>query len=106
MYLSKLSLLNFKNYLSSDIDLCSRINCFVGLNGVGKTNLLDAIYYLSFCKSNFNPIDTENIHFGEEFFMIQGSYVTDFEEFIISCGVKKNQKKSFRKNKKRILQII
>ncbi len=61
MYLSNIKISNFKTYEEVDVDFCSNVNCLVGNNGVGKTNLLDAIYYLSFCKSYFNPIDTQNI---------------------------------------------
>ena len=62
MFLKQLSILNFKNYEEAQLDFSEKINCFLGNNGEGKTNLLDAIYYLSFCKSYFNPIDSQNIN--------------------------------------------
>jgi len=74
VYLKKLSLINFKNYSELELNFSAKINCFIGRNGVGKTNLLDAIYYLSMCKSYLNPIDTQNIKYEEDFFVIQGGY--------------------------------
>ena len=72
MILQKLSLLNYKNFTSQSFDFDPKINCFVGLNGVGKTNVLDAIYHLSFGKSYFNPITLQNIKHGEDFFVTEG----------------------------------
>ena len=83
-----------------ELKISKRINCFVGNNGVGKTNLLDAIYYLSFCKSYFNPIDSQNIKFDQPFFVIQGKYEMDNKTVDLYCGLKKGQKKQFKKNKK------
>lgn len=97
MYLRRLKLANFKNYTDSDVEFCDNVNCLVGNNGVGKTNLLDAIYYLSFCKSYFNPIDSQNIHQGEEFFAIHGTYN---DETLISCILKKGQNKQLKFNHK------
>ncbi|MBL4568729.1 MAG: AAA family ATPase, partial [Flavobacteriaceae bacterium] len=77
MYLQRLSLVNFKNIEAQSFDFQKKINCFVGNNGVGKTNILDAIYYLSFSKSYFNPIAGQNIKHGEGFFMIEGTYLLD-----------------------------
>ncbi|MDP7430764.1 MAG: AAA family ATPase, partial [Flavobacteriales bacterium] len=74
MYLKKLSLLNFKNHSESNFQFGKKVNCFVGDNGSGKTNILDAIYYLSFCKSYFNSIDTQNIKHGNDFFAVHGNY--------------------------------
>jgi DNA replication and repair protein RecF len=100
MHLEKLSLLNFKNYSELEIDLSPRINCFVGNNGEGKTNLFDSIYYLSFCKSFFNPVDTLNIRHGQEFFMIKGGFSKNGDSENVYCGLKKNQKKKFKRNEK------
>lgn len=100
MYLKKLSLVNFKNYPSLELDFCERINCIVGDNGVGKTNLLDAVYYLSLCKSYFNSVDTQNIRHEEELFVIQGEYDRLEEPENIYCGVKRNTRKQFKRNKK------
>ena len=74
MHLKSLSLVNFKNYEQADLDFSSKINCFVGENGVGKTNLLDAIHYLALCKSNLNPVDTQNIRYDQEMALIQGVF--------------------------------
>lgn len=100
MYLESLSLLNFKNLEEVDIQFSPDLNCFIGNNGAGKTNLMDAIYYLSFCKSFLNPVDSMNIRHGEEFFVIQGKYSRKGTEEIIHCGLKQGQKKSFKRNKK------
>jgi DNA replication and repair protein RecF len=72
----------------------------VGNNGMGKTNLLDAIYYLSFCKSYFNSVDSQNIKHGEGFFVLQGLFHKFGEDIEVYCGIKRNQKKIFKKNKK------
>ena len=96
MTLDRLILTNFKNYPEADIALCGNVNCFVGNNGAGKTNLLDAVYYLSFCKSYFNPVDLQNIRLGEEFFAIHGHYGDD----IASCVVRRGKGKEMRWNKK------
>lgn len=100
MHLKKLSILNFKNYPEAELGFSPRINCFTGNNGEGKTNILDAIHYLSFCKSFFNPIDSQNITHEEPFFLIQGVYKLNEEEEEIYCGQKRNQKKQFKRNKK------
>ena len=100
MFLKQLSILNFKNCEEAQIELSEKINCFLGNNGEGKTNLLDAIYYLSFCKSYFNPIDSQNIKHELPFFVVEGFYNINDEEEVIYCGVKKGQKKQFKRNKK------
>ena len=100
MYLKKLSLTNFKNYESIDFDFSPRINCFVGNNGVGKTNILDAIHYLSLTKSFFNSIDSINIRHGEEYFIIQGTFLKEEEESQIYCAFQKNKQKVLKRNGK------
>jgi len=75
MYLHSLSLVNFKNFEEVEIKLSPRINCFVGNNAVGKTNILDAIHYLCLCKSYFNAVDTQNIRHNQEFAVIQGVFI-------------------------------
>lgn len=100
MHLTNFKLSNFKTYADLDVDFCSNVNCLVGNNGVGKTNLLDAIYYLSFCKSYFNAIDSQNIRQGEEFFAIHGNYTFDEDQVLVSCIEKKGQPKQMRWNKK------
>jgi DNA replication and repair protein RecF len=100
MYLQKLSLVNFKNLESQSFDFQQKINCFVGNNGVGKTNILDAIYYLSFAKSYFNSVAVQNIMHGEAFFMIEGDYVLNDRNEKIVCSLKKGQKKVLKRNGK------
>jgi DNA replication and repair protein RecF len=101
MYLKKLSLLNFRNYEDASIDCSERINCFSGLNGSGKTNLLDAIHYLSLCKSFLNPVDSQNIRFEQPFFVIQGLFDDGKGgEDNIVCSVKRGQRKVFKRNGK------
>ncbi|MBR4381058.1 MAG: DNA replication and repair protein RecF [Bacteroidaceae bacterium] len=101
MILNHISILNYKNIVQTDLAFSPKLNCFFGKNGMGKTNLLDAIYFLSFCKSSSNPIDSQNMLHTADFFMIQGEYATDDgqpEE--IFCGMKRKQKKQFKRNKK------
>ena len=100
MILESLSLVNFKNYEEAHLDLNSNVNCFVGNNGQGKTNLLDAVYYLAFCKSFFNPVDSQNILHGQSFFVVQGTFKGEKKPLHFFCGIKKGQKKQFKKNKK------
>ena len=97
MILEKLSLINYKNIRAANLELSSKINCLIGQNGVGKTNVLDAIYFLSFCHSASNPIDSQVITHDEGFFLIEGTYQ---EELCISCGMKRGTKKHFKRNKK------
>ncbi len=100
MYLKKLSLINFKNFEHVELEFSEKINCFTGLNGIGKTNLLDAIYYLSFCKSYFNQIDSQNIKHDTDFFVIQGEFVRQERLEMIYCGLKSGKKKIFKRNDK------
>ncbi len=100
MFLKKLSVLNFKNYPEAELSFSKQINCLTGNNGEGKTNILDAIHYLSFCKSFFNPIDSQNILHDSQFFMIQGVFEMPEQDDEIYCGLKRNQKKQFKRNKK------
>lgn len=100
MYLKELSIINFKNYDDAEISLSTKINAFVGNNGAGKTNILDAIYYLSFSKSYFHQTDLLNIKFNTDFFLLKGKYQKQDEELNISCGVKKEKKKILKKNNK------
>jgi DNA replication and repair protein RecF len=101
MFLQKLTLTNFKNYPSIELALSDKINYFVGSNGVGKTNLLDAIHYLSFCKSYFNVIDTQNILHDQEFFSIQGTFINSNDSpDVVFCNQKRNHRKVVKLNKK------
>ncbi len=100
MHISHLHLVNFKNFEEAEVSLVDGINGFVGPNGSGKTNMLDAIYYLSMCKSYLNVLDRQNIRFNEPFFSIIGDWMKDDQLAQIHCAVKLNAKKVFRKNKK------
>ena len=103
MILKKLSILNYKNIAEAILELSPKMNCFIGRNGMGKTNVLDAVYYLSFCRSANNPIDSQVIRHDEPFCMIEGEYVDEIgneDTLIISCGMKRGMKKHFKRNKK------
>ena len=100
MILQELNILNYKNIREAGMSFSDKLNCFVGLNGQGKTNILDAIYYLSFTKSAYNAIDSQNIHHDEEMAMVQGRYIDGEAEEVISCGLKRGVKKQFRRGKK------
>ena len=100
MYLQQLSVINFKNYAEAELTFSPGVNAFTGDNGAGKTNLLDAIHYLSLCKSYFNPIDSQQIKQGADFFIINGDFNKANKQEKIACGVKRNQKKQFKRNKK------
>src|SRR5690554_3303766 len=100
MILQKLSLINYKNFTAETFEFDPKINCFVGNNGVGKTNVLDAIYHLSFGKSYFNPITTQNIKHGEDFFVVEGSYAKNGETEKIVVSAKKGLKKIIKRNGK------
>jgi DNA replication and repair protein RecF len=101
--------LNYRNIREASLEFAPKLNCFVGLNGQGKTNVLDAIYLLSFAKSAFTAQDSLNITHGEEMAMVQGSYqpsAVSNPPFTISCGIKRGQKKQFRKDKKDYPRLI
>src|SRR5690606_5815927 len=100
MWLKQLTVLNFKNYAEAGLHFVPEVNAFTGANGAGKTNLLDAIHYLSLCKSFFNPIDAQQIRQGDDWFMVQGEFDKDGQPDTVACSLKRNQKKQFRKNKK------
>jgi DNA replication and repair protein RecF len=100
MYLKKLSLTNFKNYELGELGFSPKINCFVGNNGVGKTNILDAIHYLSLTKSFFNSIDSANIKHGSDFFIIQGTFGKNGDEDTIFCSFQKQKQKVLKRNGK------
>ncbi|MDG2465363.1 MAG: DNA replication/repair protein RecF [Crocinitomicaceae bacterium] len=100
MYLKSIQLLNFKNYEEAELQLSPSVNCFTGDNGSGKTNILDAVHYLSVCKSYLNAVDRQNIRFDQPFFVIQGIFDTPEREVDIQCSVKLGSKKIFKRNKK------
>src|SRR5580693_133186 len=100
MRITHLSLISFRNYHQITIDFSGGINCLLGHNGAGKTNLLDAIHYLSFCKSYFNSFDNQNILHDEEMFVIQGLFERESNKEEIYCAQKRNERKQFKRNKK------
>ena len=128
MYLDELHILNYKNIREAQLHFADKLNCFVGLNGQGKTNILDAIYLLSFTKSAYNAIDSLNITHGEEMAMVQGVYreetlsnsplkgedpkspfegdLEGLEPITITCGMKRGQKKQFRNGKKDYQRMV
>lgn len=101
MILKELSLINYKNIPQADLVFSEKMNCFIGDNGMGKTNLLDAVYYLSFCRSYTNPIDSQIVKHGEEVCMLQGKYqMAEGVNEEIYCAIRRRQKKQFKRNKK------
>lgn len=127
MVLQELHILNYKNIREAELTFADKMNCFVGLNGQGKTNLLDAIYLLSFTKSAFVPNDSQAIMHGEELCFVRGKYETvesvecrvessskvessEVDSNLeITCGLKRGVKKQFRrgtKDYKRLLDHI
>jgi len=100
VYLKRLSLFNYKNIAEATFDFDAKINCFVGKNGIGKTNILDAIYHLSYGKSYFNPLAVQNIRHGEEFFVVDGVFEKENRDEQIVCSLKKGQKKILKRNNK------
>lgn len=101
MYLKSIYINNFKNFKESEFSFSERLNCIIGPNGIGKTNLLDSIFYLSFCKSSFNNIDTANINFDEKYFSLQGTYSKlNANDDTFYCALSKDKKKVFKKNDK------
>lgn len=105
MYLKNLSLNNFKNYDQAILEFSPKINCLVGNNGVGKTNILDAIHYLSLTKSFFNNIDSISIRHGEDYFTIEGTFVRDENEDKIFCAFQKQKQKVMKKNGKEFQKL-
>ena len=101
MFLQQLTLNNFKNYSEANLSFSDKINCFVGDNGSGKTNILDAIYYLSFCKSYFNAVDSQNIRHQEDYFAVHATYHNqENSDDKVSCVQQRAKKKKFSFNKK------
>ena len=101
MYLKKISIIGYKNITETSLDLCPGINCFIGHNGEGKTNFLDAVYFLSFCKSSNCSVDSQVIKHDADFCVLEGLYANESgDEENIYCGMKRGVKKRFRRNKK------
>ena len=112
MWISTLNILNYRNIREASLEFSPKLNCFVGLNGQGKTNMLDAIYLLSFTKSALTSQDSLNITHGEEMAFVQGLYEVPEQlkiengKLTISCGIKRGQKKQFRRDKKDYQRLI
>lgn len=100
MFLKRLTLINYKNFASKTFDFQAKINCFIGDNGIGKTNVLDAIYHLSVGKSYFNPVATQHIQHDSDFFLIEGVFEKNNREEQVVCTLKKGQKKVLKRNEK------
>ncbi|AMM50919.1 DNA recombination protein RecF [Rufibacter sp. DG15C] len=99
MVLENLHLLHFKNYEEATLPFSTHINCFIGDNGSGKTNLLDAIHYLSLTKSAFTGTDLQNIKDGEDYFIVRGRFVSNDKVSAVQCYLKAGQKKIITLNK-------
>ena len=97
MILERLSIINYKNIKEATLELSPKINCFIGHNGAGKTNVLDAVYFLSFCHSAQTTQDSLVINHGEAFFMLEGTYDS---KLMIHCAMKRGAKKVFKRDKK------
>lgn len=106
MHISNISITNFKNIKEAELTFSPKLNCFIGNNGAGKTNVLDSIYYLSFCKSFFNSTDQLNINHDESYFMLNSNYRRLESNETISCGLQKGQKKQFKRNSKVYKKLI
>ena len=111
MILQSLNILNYRNIREASLEFAPKLNCFVGLNGQGKTNVLDAIYLLSFAKSSFTAQDSLNITHGEEMSMVQGVYQLSTINYqlsttTISCGLRRGVKKQFKRDKKDYPRLI
>ena len=103
MILEQLSIVNYKNIGEASLQFSPKVNCFIGDNGAGKTNVLDAIYFLSFCHSTTTTQDSLVIHHDQEFFVLEGDYqdgLTDDGKINVFCGMKHGTKKHFKRDKK------
>lgn len=100
MIIKELSIVGYKNIRQAEIVCSSKINCFFGKNGMGKTNLLDAVYYLSFCKSHIHTTDGQIIHQDEDMCVLQGEYGYEDRVEAIYCGLRRGQRKLFKRNRK------
>lgn len=106
MHIGDISIVNFKNLKNVKVEFSPKLNCFIGNNGAGKTNMLDAVYYLSFCKSFFNSIDQLNINHEENYFMLNGNYKRFDSNETISCGLQQGYKKQFKRNSKVYKKLV
>ena len=106
MHIEDISIVNFKNLRDVQVGFSPKLNCFIGNNGAGKTNMLDAVYYLSFCKSFFNAVDQLNINHQENYFMLSANYKRLDSKEIISCGLQQGHKKQFKRNAKVYKKLV
>lgn len=106
MHLRQLSLVNFRNIPGAELELGSKFNCLVGNNGAGKTTVLDAVHYLSVCKSFLNALDSQNIRHGDPFFLLSGIFDKEGQEEAIHCAMKRDGKKQFKRNKKEYPRLM
>lgn len=100
MLLKSLSVNNFKNIAEARLEFSPKVNCFLGNNGMGKSNLLDAIYFLSFCKSFSGVNDTLIMRRGEDFCLVQGQYLRRGIDEDLSLGMSKGKRKSLKRKGK------
>ena len=114
MILKRISILNYKNIREATLQFSPKMNCFIGHNGEGKTNLLDAVYYLSFCRSSNNAVDSQLVNHEQDFFVVEGEYGDDFSEKMtaddenrlnIYCGMKRGTKKHFKRDGKAYVRL-
>ena len=99
-YLKKISIINYKNIVDKEYSLDPKINCFVGNNGVGKTNILDSIYHLALGKSYFNLRNDQLINKNEDFMVIDGLFDLNGKKENIICSIKRGDKKNLKRNGK------
>lgn len=100
MLFKNLSLYNFKNFDTLELKFTEGLNFFIGHNGAGKTNILDALHYLSMTKSSINPTDSSNIKFDETQFMIKSSVEVNQKKHIVNCAAQLGKKKEIKVDKK------
>ncbi len=100
MYLKQLFLTNYKNLYARQFQFNKKVSCLIGPNGVGKSNVLDAIYQLAFGKSFFNPNASQNIAFKKDFYAVEGHFEINSRSEKIICSLKKGQKKQLKRNDK------
>ena len=100
MILSRLSILNYKNIAEASLEFSPKVNCLLGNNGMGKTNVLDAVFYMSFCQSSQTRSDAATVRHGEEFMLLQGVYERNGKTEQISCAVQRGKRKSIKRNGK------
>ena len=106
MILQSISVLNYKNLEQAELTFSPNVNCIVGANGVGKTNLLDAIGYLSLCRSAQGGSDSINIRHGADFFMISGQYVSELGEArSVTCSLQRGCRKRVKVDGKDLKKI-